>query len=210
MVIVTLGLSLSATAGTEVFWEGRIENSHPLTPCGAMMILMDRNGDTGWRGWCETWAGKWWGAERKVEIQNFGSGGGRSNWNVGEGRTTPEMNEREDGWEHCGARNYVKVEKKVCGSKECWCCIPAPGDGNRVVTNKGGRSVHGVTKHSRHCQLQQPGLRGSSQTPLLAPFLVLPWVIPSQLGTASTGLSCSGPVWIGSACQRALGFASRL
>lgn len=47
MEIVTLGLPLSATAGTEVIWEGRIENSQPLTPCGAMMIFMNRNGDTG-------------------------------------------------------------------------------------------------------------------------------------------------------------------
>lgn len=38
MEIVTLGLSLSDTAGTEVIWEGRIENRHPLTPCGAVMI----------------------------------------------------------------------------------------------------------------------------------------------------------------------------
>lgn len=44
MEIVTLGLSLSATAGTEVIWEGRTGKSHPLTPCGAMMILVNRNG----------------------------------------------------------------------------------------------------------------------------------------------------------------------
>lgn len=47
MEIVTLGVSLSATSGIEVIWKGRIENSRPLISCGAMMILVDRNGDAG-------------------------------------------------------------------------------------------------------------------------------------------------------------------
>lgn len=59
------------TAGTEVMREGRIENIPPLTPCGTMLIYLDGNGDTGWRGWCKSWLGKWWGGGRKVNIQNF-------------------------------------------------------------------------------------------------------------------------------------------
>lgn len=86
------------------------------------------------------------GCRKEVEIQNFWEWWGEKQLECGGGRTTPEMNGREGGWGHHGARNYAKVEEKICGSKECW-RIPAPGDGNREVTSQGDKSVHGVTKH---------------------------------------------------------------
>lgn len=88
--------------------------------------------------------------------------------------------------------------------------ISASGDGNREVASKGGRFVHRVTKH---CHQAPPAAAArpawelsdsSACTPRAAAF---GYCISAGL---STGLSCSRPVWIGSACQRALGFARGL